>query len=243
MTLRSLSLALLSFLFITACSKKDTLNPPNNPFTNPTTDTTAKSDENTYKQGSTLLVDDLVLYTTDGAHRDPQLIKDFMTRKFPEYINTFFYGQTKVTGSNISESLVFLDGNRVKLHDTIMEIVSKTDTQMMLAALDSTDMPGPESEWIGRCMVLYDRISQYNPYSICSAAGGNCKKYRKTYPVIISGKDYFIPILHYAVYTEECSIIWKISSPEPNFFNKDFTYQLRNKDSVVVQIARVPMVH
>lgn len=241
MTTRNLlSLVFLSLMIFSACSKDksvDPINPPTNPGGTPDTTNNA----NTYKPGKTLLVDDLVLYTSDGAHRDVNLIKSFVTRNFPNDVHRFFYGQSTVTDHHINQSLLFLENNRVKLNGTIMEIVSKTATELILSPLDSTNMPGPESQWIGRCMLLHEQVPQFNPYSICNAAGGNCKKYRKQYPVIVSGNDYYMPILNYAV-ASTCYILTYNGTPMPQYFNKQISNgMLLNKDSVLVQVSRLPM--
>lgn len=235
MTTRNLLLVFISSALFSACSKNNPTNPGGNP-----TDTT--NNANTYKSGKTLLVDDLVLYTSDGAHRDVNLIKSFVTRNWPDDVNKFFYGQSTVNNHNITQSLLFLENNRVKLHGTTMEIVSKTATELILSPLDSTNMPGPESQWLGRCMLLHDQVPQFNPYSICNTAGGNCKKYRKQYPVIVSGKDYYLPILNYAV-VSTCNILFYNSSPMPNYLNPQLTNGLiQNKDSVLVQVSRLQLV-
>jgi len=225
MNTRNLVLILFSLVLFNACKKDDNSNPgnPGGPSNNT----------------RPLLIDDLVLYTTDGAHRDQQMIKDFVARNFPEHVNRFYYGQSTVTDHFISTNLVFLDNNKVKLNDTRMEIVSKTDTEMLLSPMDSTKMPGKESEFLGHCMLLHNQVPQYNPYSICNKAGGNCKKYRKVYPVKISNGEYYLPILNYAV-VSNCNILSYTSAPLPNYFNKDITNGLlRDKDSVVVQVARI----
>jgi hypothetical protein len=235
MTTRNLVVAFISFLLFGACSKNNSTGLPTNPNGNTT------NAANTYKPGKSILVDDLVLYTADGAHRDVQMIRDFVTRNFPEYVNTFDYGQTSVSYNNDALSLVFLDNNRVKLKDTVMEIIKRTDTEMLLSPLDSADMPSPESQWLGHCMLLHEQVPQYNPYSICNAAGGNCKKYRPTYPVIISGNDYYLPVLKYCL-VSNCSILAYSSAPMPNYFNKNvLNGMLQNKDSVLVQVCRIPL--
>jgi hypothetical protein len=237
MTTRNLVAAFISIVIFSACGKDSSLNMPAiNPPTNPNGNQT---DTNTYKPANTLLIDDLVLYTPDGAHRDVQLIKDFMTRHFPNDVSWFSYGQSSIPYNNSALSLSFLDGNKVKLKDSVLEIVSKTDTQLMLSPLDSTNMPGPESTWLGHCMQLYQQVPQYNPYSICNAAGGNCKKYRKQYPVIISGKDYYLPLLQYAL-VSNCSIFFYDAAPMPNYFNKNIINgMLQNNDSLLVQVSRL----
>jgi hypothetical protein len=245
MTTRNLVVALISLMIFGACGKNSVtdmpaINPPTNPNGNQI-DTT--KNPNTYKPGNTLLIDDLVLYTTDGAHRDVKMIKDFMTRNFPDFVSKFDYGQSSVSYNNNALSLSFLDGNKVKLKDSVMEIVSKTDTQMMLSPIDSTDMPGQESQWLGHCMQLYMQVPQYNAYSICNAAGGNCKKYRKQYPVIISGKDYYLPLLKYAL-VSNCSIFFDESAPMPNYFNKNvINGMLQNNDSLLVQVSRLKVAN
>ena len=241
MTTRNLVVAFISIVIFGACGKDSSLdmpaiNPPTNPNGNQT-DTTNSA--NTYKPANTLLIDDLVLYTSDGAHRDVKLIKDFMTRNFPDDVSMFDYGQSSVSYNNSALSLSFLDGNKVKLKDTVMEIVNKTDTQLMLSPLDSTDMPGPESQWLGHCMQLYMQVPQYNAWSICNAAGGSCKKYRKQYPVIISGKDYYLPLLKYAL-VSNCSIFFYDAAAMPNYLNKNIINgMLKSNDSLLVQVSRL----
>jgi len=244
MTTRNL-VAVILVMLLGACGKDSSLNmpainPPTNPNGNPIDTTTSP---NKYKPGNTLLIDDLVLYTSDGAHRDVQLIKSFVTRNFPDYINMFAYGQSSVSYNNLALSLEFLDGNKVKLKDTMMEIVNKTDTQMMLSPMDSTNMPGIESTWLGHCMQLQLQVPQYNPYSICTAAGGSCKRYRKQYPVIISDKGYYLPLIKYAL-VSNCSILFDEAAPMPNYFNKNVLNGiLQNKDSLLVQVCRLPLTN
>jgi hypothetical protein len=238
MTTKNLMLALFSVILFAACSKDNStdINDPN-PDWKPPFDTTRNPNE--YRPGKTMTIDDLVLYTATGEIRDQKTIKDFMTRNFPDYINQFQYGQTSVTDHGIFSTLEFLDNNKVKLNDTIMEIVSKTDKEMLVSPLDSANMPGPEDTWLGHCMLLHTQVPQYNPYSICQSAGGSCKKYRKTYPIIISGKDYYLPILKYAV-VSNCNILFYKSKPMPNYFNKNILNRLvQSKDSVLVQVSRV----
>lgn len=242
MTTKNLLLVCLSIALFSACSKDSSIdNSIPNPG-RPSVDTTQKpKNENEYTPGKTMYIDDLVLYTADGAYRDPQMLKDFMKRNFPEYVHVFSYGQSSTSYNNSIPSLEFLENNRVKLKDTLMEIVSKTDTELLLSPLDSTNMPGPESQWLGHCMLLHEQVPQYNPYAICQSAGGNCKKYRKIYPVRISGKDYYLPILKYAV-VSSCNIIFDNSAPMPAYFNKGILNGLvQNKDSVLVQTGRLPL--
>jgi hypothetical protein len=238
MKTRNLVAILISVVLFGACSKDSDM------ATNPNggqTDTT--NNPNTYKPGNSLLIDDLVLYTTDGAHRDVQLIKNFVTRHFPDDVNVFAYGQSSVSYNNLALSLVFLEGNKVKLKGTVMEIVNKTSSQMILSPMDSTNMPSPESQWLGHCMQLYTQVPQYNPYTICNTAGGNCKKYRKQYPVIISDKGYSLPIIKYAL-VSNCSILMDEAAPMPNYFNAAvLNGMLQNKDSLLVQVCRLPIAN
>jgi hypothetical protein len=216
MTRRNLLLAFLAVVFICACRKH------NDGDTNP-------------NDNNPLQVDELVLYTSNGANHDQQMIKNFITRNFPEVVNRFYYGQSTVTNHDINASLVFVDNNKVKLNGTTMEIVRKTDTEMLVSPMDSTDMPARDP--LGHCMLLHQQVPQYNPYSICST--GNCKKYRKVYPVIISGGDYYLPIINYAV-VSNCNVFKYTNPPMPNYFNKEITNGLLfSKDSVVVQTAKL----
>ncbi|AEW01648.1 hypothetical protein A4D02_06495 [Niastella koreensis] len=236
MTTRNLAAVFISIVILSACGKDSSMpavNPPTNSNGNQT------DNPNTYKPGNTLLIDDLVLYTTDGAHRDVQLIKDFMTRNFPDDVSIFDYGQSSVSYNNNALSLTFLDSNKVKLKDSVFEIVSKSDKEMMLSSKDSSDMPGIESTWLGHCMILYNQVPKYNAWSICNAAGGNCKKYRKQYPVMVSGKDYYLPLLKYAL-VSNCSIFMYDAAPMPNYLNENIINgMLQNKDSLLVQVSRL----
>src|SRR5688572_5996740 len=106
MTTKNLVLVILSVLFFSACSKNSSIenrNPDGNLFD------TIKKNPNAYTPGNTMYIDDLVLYTADGAHRDPQLLKDFMKRNFPENVNLFSYGQSSVSYNNSIPALEFLE--------------------------------------------------------------------------------------------------------------------------------------
>lgn len=235
MATRNLALVFLSLVLFYAC-RKDNVNPADG-----TNNTNPSNNPNQYKPGNTLLVDDLVLYTGDGAHRDVQLIRDFMSRNFPDYVNKFNYGQTSVPYNNNALTLEFLNNNKVKLNGITLEIVNKTDTQMLVSPMDSTNMPGPEVQWLGHCQQVYYQVPQYNPYSLCKAAGGNCKKYRAVYPIIISGNQYYLPQVQSAL-VSNCSIFTYSSAPMPNYFNKDLLNGLlQNKDSLLVQVSRLPL--
>ncbi|THU30783.1 hypothetical protein FAM09_29730 [Niastella caeni] len=230
MTTRNLLLVLFSLIIFNACSKDgdDEGNPGGTP-----------GNTNEYKPGKKLLIDDLALYTSNGIIRDQPIIRDFMTRNFPEDISRFNIGQTTVGDHNISTNIIFLDNNKVKLNDIEMEIVSKNDKEMILSPLDSAAMPG--SDPLGHCKLLHNQVPQYNPYSICQSAGGNCKKYRKAYPVIIEGGNYFLPLLKYAL-VSNCNIFTYTSKPLPNYFNKNIPNgMLKSKDSLLVQVSRLPL--
>jgi hypothetical protein len=214
MTTRNLVPTLLTVLFFGACSKP-------------------VDDNNKHP----LLVDELVLYTSDGAHHDQQMIKDFITRNFHESVDNFYYGSSTVTDHIISSSLSLIDNNKATLNGTTMEIVSKTDKEMLLSPMDSTTMPAQSNS---HCTLLYQQVPQHNPYSICSNAGGNCKKYREAYPIIISDGDYYLPILNYAIVVSGCKTYKYTSTPMPKYLNKDLTSGLlQYKDTVVVQTARI----
>jgi hypothetical protein len=234
MTKRSVALIVLSILVLVACKKNDDNNQLNNP------DNNHSSNPNLYQPGNTLLIDDVVLYTSGEAHRDPQLIKAFLNRNFPEYVGTFYPGQSSVSNSKATPQMEFLDNNKVKLNGKITEIISKTDTLMTLAEVDSTNMPDDVAPLIGRCAVLNETLPQITAKSICAAAGGSCTKYRKQYPILIKGNDYYLPQLHTAVSSKTCMII-SISTPSLNFLNTNTVNQLIAQDSVIVQISRIKM--
>lgn len=228
MTSRTLLLpAFLLLVLFYACGKSDS-----------TSTLTGK-----YIRSKTLLVDDLVLYTKSGAHRDTNMIKDFVARNFRGHENDYYYGKTIVTDHTFFASLEFLSGNKVKLSGRLTEIVHKSDTEILLADLDSTEMPNNNTPNVfTNCDILYAQIPQYNPYSICQAAGGNCKKYRRINAVIISGEDYYIPLVTH-VMVGHCNIAISTPTTMANYFNKNMLNgMLNDKDSVLVQISRLPLV-
>lgn len=229
MTKRSVALIALSILVLVACQKNDDNNLTNN-----------SSNPNLYQPDNTVLVDEVTLYTSGEAHKDPQLIKDFLKRNFPNYIESFYPGQSTVSNSKQTPQMEFLENNKVKLNGKITEIISKTDTLMLLAEVDSTYMPADNATNIGRCAVLNEKLPQITAKSICTAAGGSCTKYRKQYPILIKGDDYYLPQLNTAVSTSGCSMI-VLTNPSLNFLNRNTINQLVARDSVIVQVTRVKM--
>lgn len=223
----------VSFL-VNACSKKD------------------KHDNNlsaTYQSGNTLIIDQLALYTDDGIHTDVALIQGYINRNVgdQQFRERFFVGQTTVTDPLIGKELVIIDEKKAELNRRPMEIIQKNDTLLMLAEMDSIAVPANKDD---RCQELPALVPSITAATYCPA--GSCTKYRKTYPIIVSGGDYYLPTLYYYTTHSEWFLsngfYGKVScgalSPEYpvlNFLNKNLSASLENMDTVLVQVGRVKM--
>ena len=209
-----------------------------------------KDDANLYQTGSTMTIDQLAIYTHDGIISDPAVIQGFLDRNFsqPETQKWFYVNQKTVNDHIIRKTMKFLDNNRIEFNRQTMEIISKTDTLMLIAELNETDVPGAQT---AKCDKLLETVPAITPTTYCSS--NTCTKYRKTYPILISGGNYYLPTLYYAVSNTERKVVnglqvieycGKISQDYPmlNFVKKDLSSSLDINDSILVQTGKVPLV-
>ena len=119
---------------------------------------------------------------------------------------------------------------------------------MMIAEYDQTEVPVQSG---GQCGPLLDGVPAITPRSNCPS--GLCETYRKTYPVIISGDNYYLPTLYYAVSTSYVEVINNkevVSSctsvaqeyPMLNKVKEELISGLLQHDTVLVQTARLPLL-
>jgi hypothetical protein len=236
MNYKSLLPVALCLLVINACSKSD-----KNDNKNPTSAS--------YQSGNTLIIDQLALYTSSGIHTDVALIQGYLDRYVgnADFREWFYVGQKTVKDPFIGKELVLIDDKKAELNMKPMEIILRNDTLLLLAAMDSTDVPSKSDI---RCEQLPGFVPAITAATYCPA--GSCKKYRKTYPIMISGGDFYLPTLYYHSTHSEWivrngiqGIQWcsRMSQdyPELNFLNKNLSDSLRSMDTVLVQVGRVKM--
>jgi hypothetical protein len=225
---------------ILACSKTDS-------------DTSTRPQEtvvSTWYSGKTLLIDDLALYTSNGVIKDPEIIQQYLNRNFnnQDIQKHFYVNKTSVENHGISTTLNFLYGNRVELNGKIMEITgTDNNSNMLVSEYDFTDAPGSYT----RCDILSDKVLGLNSQTDCPS--NSCTKYRKTYPIIVSGQDFYLPVIFFGVSNSRKEFIngvetdIKCSSvaeqyPMINILNQNLSASLIEGDTVLVQTGRLPLV-
>jgi hypothetical protein len=222
-----------------ACSKKDKNEQP-------------ASVSESYQSSGPLLIDKLAIYSWDRQQSDPAYIQGFLDRNFSgQRIKDLFYvNRPSINDHGIGKELRFLKDGMAELNGVKMEIVSKTDTLMLLAELDSTHLPVPTDS---DCWRLQQQVPVYNAAGSCPS--GSCIRYRKTYPVIIANGDYYLPTLYFAVthvmtdgvvYYPPEPECWLISQEYPmiNFMRADehIFKEIGFRDTLLVQVGRLKMV-
>lgn len=216
-----------------ACSKNDNETSPGN---------------GSYQPSDVVTVDAPVMYTGNGIVTDQALIKDYVTRR--GRLASFTFDATTASGANFSSfSLTFEDDKNVIRGNKKAEIISKNDTLMMLADVDFTeDSPDPEKTVSDS---LLDLVQLGGPVTECPTYYTAPCKYKKKYPVLIIGGQYYLP---YVVATVTSTtwvptpfgvpMEWTETSHEAGqimLFNRDVISQLSRfnaTDTLVVQIAR-----
>jgi hypothetical protein len=220
---------LISGLFFSACSKDDKTE----------TDRPGGGGDTileTYFPGSTMQIVELAIYTTNDVITDPGTIQGFIDRNVKaEAKSSFFIGMSSVPVPDSKQVLYFLNGNRVHLNGLNMEIVGYRDSTMLISEYTSTPFP----VYYTTCASLLARVPEISPYSDCPA--GSCGSYRKTYPLLVSGVNYYAPLLTYAVKTNECAST-TTELPSINFKSEDLTSKLVAGDSVLIQYAKLPLI-
>ena len=218
---------LVSGVFFYACSKD---NPANNTPDDKVLDT--------YYPGSSMQIKQLAIYTKDGIISDPEFIDGYIDRNLNDDMKSKFYvGASSVPTNGYNTTLKFLDNSRVNVNGVNMEVTGYRDSLMLIAEYTSTPVPMYN---ISTCSDLFAKVAAFTPLSGCPDS--SCSSYRKTYPIITNGDtEYFIPVLTYAVLTNQCSFA-NAQWPVINVLNDDLRSHLVAGDSVLVQYARIPLV-
>lgn len=220
---------LISGLFFSACSKDDAT----------TTDQPGGGGDTileTYFPGSTMQIVELAIYTHDGVITDPGTIQGFIDRNVrADAKSSFIVGMSSVPVPDSKQILYFLNDNRVHLNGLNMEIMGYKDSTMLISEYISTPFPVLYTT----CTSLLSKVPEFSPYYDCP--DGTCDSYRKTYPLLVSGVNYFAPLLTYAVKTSECAST-TTELPSVNFKSEDLKSKLVAGDSVLIQYAKIPLI-
>jgi hypothetical protein len=235
-----LYLLLTSAMFCYACSKDE--NPPDGPVTA------------SYQTANPFQVDQLDIYTQNSVISDPSFISGFLGRYISSDVTKLFYvNQTVVNNFDNQSSLDFLEGNKVSFGRKMMEIIEKNDTLMLIAEMDSTAVPVIDAT--SSYAHMLGLVPAITPQRNCPS--GTCTKYRKTYPIIIAGKDYYLPYLYVLVFNTRkeqfmglpvVTTNWKVDGELPmlNTIRADLRSTLAEKlsagDSILVQSGRLPLI-
>lgn len=194
---------------------------------------TATTDSGKYTTSDEILIDQVAIYTSDGVITDQDAINDYITRNIG--INDqpkFHLGQTSAYNDAIKVSLEFLYGEKVTYNGTTMEIVTKQDSLILISQYDSTTVTNP----VTLCDYVIQKVPAITPQTACPT----CTTYRPTYPILLKGSNYYIPVLTVAVKSGECSTL---ATPAPmiNVLSNSLTANLGTKDSVLVQVGRIAL--
>ena len=220
-------LALTTGVVLYSCSKDN-----NN-------DTKSDTVIDSYVPGTTMEIKELSIYTKDGVIQDNAIIQSYIDRKLNSDMKARFYvGLNNVPVPQDNTSLLFLDNNRVNVNGVNMEITAYKDSVILVSEYVATQTP---KYGISSCSDLFAKIPTYTPYYGCPDS--SCATYRETTPIITDGnKSYFIPLITYAVTTNECTF-YSANWPMVNTLSSDFQSKLTAGDTVLVQYAKLPFVH
>lgn len=229
----------LMCICVFACSKDEDENSPG-------------AGSESYRPADVVTVDAAVMYTGNNVITDQALIRDYVSRR--EFLSHFTFDATTVSGANFSSyTMNFQDGKNVMLGNKKAEVISKNDTLMMLAAVDATvDQPKPNKTVSDSLLNL---VELGGPVTECPSYYTNPCEYRKKYPTLIIGGQYYIPYVVAVVtsttfvpspfgvpmeWTEKSAIAGPVMR-----FNRDVVSQLSKsnaRDTLVVQIARRALI-
>ena len=220
-------LALTTGIVLYSCSKDDNNAPKDDQIVD------------SYVPGTTMEIKELSIYTKNGVITDNAIIQSYIDRKLNSDMKARFYvGINNVPVPQDNTSLLFLDNNRVNVNGTNMEITAYKDSLMVVSEYTTSQAP---KYGISTCSDLFAKIPAYTPLTGCPDS--SCATYRAATPIITDGnKSYFIPLLTYAVTTNECTF-YSAQWPMVNIINKDFTTKLNAGDTVLIQYAKLPLVH
>lgn len=216
---------LVSGLFLYSCSKDDS-------------ESTNKPGETileTYYPGSAMEIKELSIRTSNGTITDPALIQDFINRNVASEVKGQFHvGATSVPVSTTSTILYILENSRVNVNGVNMQITGYNDSSMLVSEYTSTPFPEVSSY----CDSLLTSVPDQNPFANCPS--GNCANYRKSFTLITSGPNYYVPMLTYAIVTNNC-VRTATGTPVISVIASDLNQILSAGDSVLVQYAKLPL--
>jgi hypothetical protein len=216
---------LVSVVLINACSKDDNK-------TEVPGDTILAS----YYPGSTMEIKELAIYTQDGVITDQGTIQGFIERNVSADARSNFYvGMSTVPVPASTQALHFLNDNRVNVNGVNMKIKGYKDSVMLISEYIASPFPS----YATTCGALLGRVPEYTAFTDCP--DGNCASYNRTNPLIVSGANYFAPLLTYCVVTKDCAIT-PTEIPAINILNVDLKSMLVAGDSVLVQYAKLPLL-
>jgi hypothetical protein len=189
-----------------------------------------------YTPGNALIIDQLAIYTSTGIITDPAFIQGYIGRNVSEEDKSLFnVNQSYVENPGINLPLALLDNNRVEFKGVNMEITLKKDSLMLISEYTTTTTPTYDYS----CGELFSKVPAFTPSTNCP--DGSCANYRKTYPILVNGSYYYLPILTYVASTKDCSMA-NSEYPTVNTLNSNLSSLLTAGDSVLVQTARLPLV-
>jgi hypothetical protein len=216
---------LVAVALLNACSKDDS-----------TVETPGDKILETYIPGEMLEIKEIAIYTNNQVITDGATIQDFLNRNFGEDVRKNFYlGMTSVPIPPSTQVLHILDNNRVNVNGVNMQIAGYVDSLMLVSEYTSTPTPSTNTT----CANILAHVPQYNALKDCP--DGSCATYRKTSPLIANGASYYAPLLTYVVKSDNCATV-PSETPVINIKNFELQSLLGEKDTVLLQYARLPLV-
>ena len=190
----------------------------------------------TYYPGDEMEINEVALYTNNTVITDPAFIQGFMNRNISDEMkNSFYLNVTSVPIPPTNNLLHFLNDNRVNVNGVNMKILGYKDSLMLVTEYTSTPIPSSNST----CATLVNHVTEYNAFTDCP--DGSCGTYRKITPLIVSGVNYYAPLLTYVVKTDNC-VTMPAEIPAINVKNHLLQSNLVEGDTVLIQFARLPMI-
>jgi len=248
--MKKILITLVTCTCIYSCSKND--------------DSITDSNKNAYKAGNVVTAGEPVMYTNNGVTiHDQAIIKDYVTRR--GFLSDYVFNKPTADASMFTAyTLDFPDTRNVLIGNTKAEIVDKTDTLMLIAALDGAVTPAGEKSWSDSLM---DMVNKNGPLAECPSYYTHPCSYRKKYPLLIVDGSYYIPYvvatistnvmiptqfgvpMDYTVFTHKKgetmifnkSMVSKLGRTLP-YISNNLTYLLQSNDTLVVQTLRQQMV-
>jgi hypothetical protein len=225
-------------------------------------DNTINNGHKSYKPEGTIIADEPVMYTKNGIVNDKAIIKDYLTRR--EVLASYAIDQSISADKLSSYTFEFLSDSTVLRGNEHVDIISKTDNVMMLAALDSAvSVVGKKSITDS----LMDMVNLNGPLAECPTYYTAPCMYRQKYPLQIKDGQYYIPYVVAAVSTNYPVptifgvpmdyTVFTFRRGESMFFNESMTtkpggtvtytdnnttYTVDRQDTVVIQTMRQRMI-